>query len=224
VFHVKICGVTNADDGVLCVEAGADAIGLNFYPSSPRFVPPEVAREIAKRIPSPVSKVGVFVNAEPDEVLGVSDEVGLDAVQLHGDESPQMAQRLGSRKVIKAFRCSGPDLQPVTEYLHACEQLGCHVSAVLIDACQTGHYGGTGQVVPWTLVRQLCDLPISVPVILAGGLRPDNVAAAIEAARPAAVDAASGVESRPGRKDPQSVRDFVRNARAAFASVVRGDR
>jgi hypothetical protein len=135
----------------------------------------------------------------------------------------------GEQKRDRSSLCSAPSgpcrqIGPVPFCFLACEQLGCHVSAVLIDAYQTGNYGGTGQVAPWSLVRQLCDLPTSVPVILAGGLRPDNVAAAIEAARPAAVDTASGVESRPGRKDPQSVRDFVRNARAAFASVVRGDR
>jgi len=219
VFRVKICGVTTPDDGVLCAEAGADAIGLNFYLSSRRYVPPSAAREIASRIPSTVTKVGVFVNATIDEVSGICGDVGLDAVQLHGDESPQMVRQLGAQNVIKAFRCEGSDLLPVTDYLHECEDLGCRLSAVLIDAYQGGSYGGTGQIAPWSLVRRLCDLSLPVPVILAGGLRPENVAAAIEATRPAAVDTASGVESSPGRKDPRRVRSFIRNARAAFESL-----
>lgn len=218
-FRVKICGVTDPEDGSLCVEAGADAIGFNFYPSSPRCLPIGLAREIALRIPPTVDKVGVFVNADPERVEGICDEVGLDAVQLHGDEAPQIVRLLAKRRVIKAFRCSGPDLKPVTAYVRGCLELGCQLSAVLIDAYQAGSYGGTGRVAVWPLVRALCDLPISVPVILAGGLGPENVAAAIEMVRPAAVDTASGVESSPGRKDPSRVQQFVRNAWTAFESL-----
>lgn len=223
-FRVKICGVTTPDDADACVEAGADAIGLNFYSPSPRYVPRDVARTIASTIPPTVTKVGVFVNATPDEVLETCDKVGLDAVQLHGDESPQMVRRLAARRLIKAFRCDRPVLEQVTQYLLACAALAGRLEAVLIDACRSGSYGGTGQVAEWSLVRELRALPISVPVILAGGLRPDNVVAAIEATRPAAVDTASGVEFSPGRKDPARVRAFVRNARDAFEFVASQDR
>ena len=222
-FRVKICGVTSPDDADTCVEAGADAIGLNFYPPSPRYVPRDVAQAIARRIPPTVTKVGVFVNAAADDVLETCEQVGLDAVQLHGDESPQMVRQLAKRRLIKAFRCARPDPEQVTEYLVACEALGCRLDAVLIDACQSGSYGGTGQVAEWSLVRQLRTVPSAVPIILAGGLRPENVAAAIEATRPAAVDTASGVESSPGRKDPVRVREFVRKARAAFEFVTSQD-
>lgn len=223
-FRVKICGVTTPDDADSCVEAGADAIGLNFYPPSPRYVPRDVARAVARRIPPTVSKVGVFVNAPLEEVRKTCDDVGLDAVQLHGDESPQMVSQLAEYRLIKAFRCARPDPEQVSQYLLACAALAGRLEAVLIDACRSGSYGGTGQVAEWSLVRQLRALPISVPVILAGGLRPENVAAAIEATRPAAVDTASGVESGPGRKDPARVREFVRRAREAFELVASRDR
>ena len=218
-FRVKICGLTSPDDADSCVEAGADAIGLNFYRPSPRYVPRDVAQAIARRLPPTVTKVGVFVNASADEVLETCEQVGLDAVQLHGDESPQVARQLSGLRVIKAFRCARPDPEQVTEYLFACAALGGRLQAVLIDACQSGSYGGTGQVAEWSLVQQLRTVPIAVPIILAGGLRPENVAAAIEATHPAAVDTASGVESDPGRKDPVRVREFVRNARAALEFV-----
>lgn len=216
-FRVKICGVTRPDDADMCVAAGADAIGLNFYPPSPRYVSPEVAEAITGRIPAAVLKVGVFVNAPADVVRTICQQVGLDAIQLHGDELPQTARELAERRLIKAFRCATPDRQWVTDYLDGCEALGCRLEAVLIDACQSGSYGGTGQVAEWSLVRELQAVRVPVPIILAGGLRPENVAAAIAATRPAAVDTASGVESSPGRKDPARVRDFVRNALTAFA-------
>lgn len=223
-FRVKICGVTSLADAQACVAAGADAIGLNFYPPSPRYVLRDVARTIARSIPPTVTKIGVFVNATADEVLAACEQVGLDAVQLHGDESPQMASQLAGYRLIKAFRCARPGLEQVTDYLSTCQTLGCRLDAVLIDACQPGSYGGTGQLAEWSVVRAWHAMAAAVPIILAGGLRPDNVASAIAATRPAAVDTASGVESSPGRKDPQLVCQFVRNAQAAFQAVVAQDR
>jgi phosphoribosylanthranilate isomerase len=219
VFQVKICGVANLADALCCAEAGADAIGLNFYPPSPRCVPVDVARQIASRLPSTVIRVGVFVNAAPEDVLRTCDRVGLDVVQLHGDETPQMIRQLAGRQVIKAFRCESHDFQPVTEFLRRCADLDCRPCGVLIDAYRPSSYGGTGQIADWSLVRELSDLLSETPVILAGGLRPENVAAAIEASRPAAVDTASGVESAPGRKDGERVRTFIRNVWDAFRRI-----
>jgi phosphoribosylanthranilate isomerase len=221
-FQVKICGVTNLEDARCCAEAGADAIGLNFYPPSPRCVGVDVARRIALEMPATMTKVGVFVNASRDEMLRTCDRVGLDAIQLHGDETPQMMAELAGRQLVKAFRCGSNDVRPLAEFLRRCEDLGCRPDGVLIDACQPSAFGGTGQTANWSLVRDLSRLLLDIPIILAGGLRPENVAAAIEATHPAAVDTASGVESEPGRKDPQRVRAFIGNARDAFGRVDSG--
>ena len=218
-FQVKICGVTNLEDARCCAEAGADAIGLNFYPPSPRCVGVDVARRIALEMPSTMTKVGVFVNASRDEMLRTCDQVGLDAIQLHGDETPQMMAELAGRQLVKAFRCGSDDVRPLAEFLRRCEDLGCRPCGVLIDAYQPSVFGGTGQTANWSLVRNLSKLLLDIPIILAGGLRPENVAAAIEATHPAAVDTASGVESEPGRKDPQRVRAFIGNAWDAFRRV-----
>jgi phosphoribosylanthranilate isomerase len=215
-FQTKICGVTDLHDALCCSEAGADAIGLNFYPASPRCVSLDNARQIARALPAAVAKVGVFVNAPLDEILRISDDVGLDIIQCHGDETPQLIARLAGRPTIKAFRCRGQDTRPVLEFLRRCADLGVRPGAVLIDARCPGLYGGTGQTTDWSAVRELADLLDGVPRILAGGLHPGNVAAAIQAARPDAVDTASGVESSPGRKQPDLVRDFVRHAQDAF--------
>jgi phosphoribosylanthranilate isomerase len=221
-FQVKICGVTNLEDARCCAEAGADAIGLNFYPPSPRCVGVDVARRIALEMPATVTKVGVFVNASRDEMLRTCDRVGLDAIQLHGDETPPMMAELAGRQLIKAFRCGSDDVRPLAEFLRRCEDLGCRPDGVLIDACQPSAFGGTGQTANWSLVRNLSRLLRDIPIILAGGLRPENVAAAIEATHPAAVDTASGVESEPGRKDPHRVRAFIGNAWDAFGRVDSG--
>jgi phosphoribosylanthranilate isomerase len=215
-FRVKICGVANLEDAWCCAEAGADAIGLNFYPPSPRCVGVDVARRIALEMPATMTKVGVFVNASRDEMLRTYDRAGLDAIQLHGDETPQMMAELAGRQLVKAFRCGSDDVRPLAEFLRRCEDLGCRPCGVLIDAYQPSVFGGTGQIANWSVVRNLSELLLDIPIVLAGGLRPENVAAAIEATHPAAVDTASGVESEPGRKDPQRVRAFIGNAWDAF--------
>ena len=220
-FQVKICGVTVPDDAWCCSEVGADAIGLNFYPASPRYVSPSTARRIVADLPSSLVKVGVFVNAVEDEIVRACGEVGLDAVQLHGDETPHMVARLADRRVIKAFRCAGQASPGVVDFLRQCRDLGAQPYGVLIDAAYPGVYGGTGQTADWPLVRDLSGRTGGSPVILAGGLRPDNVAAAVETARPDAVDTASGVESSPGCKDARLVADFIRNARDALERIQR---
>ncbi len=201
---VKICGITNLEDALAAVEAGADALGFNFYRRSPRYVAPEEARRMAARLPESVMRVGVFVNGgEPEEVARVADEVGLTAVQLHGDETPEYCRALRGRFVIKALR-AGSNFEPesVLEY---------EADAILLDAFSDRERGGTGLVVDWAVARRVREL---VPrLFLAGGLGPENVAAAVWAVEPYAVDACSRLESAPGRKDPARVRAFVAAAR-----------
>jgi phosphoribosylanthranilate isomerase len=201
---VKICGITNLEDALAAVEAGADALGFNFYRRSPRYVAPEEAREIAARLPQSVMRVGVFVNGgEPEEVARMADEAGMTAVQLHGDEPPEYCRALQGRFVIKAVRASA-DFEPesVLEY---------EADAILLDAFSDRECGGTGLVIDWAVARRVRDL---VPrLFLAGGLGPENVAAAVGAVGPYAVDACSRLESVPGRKDPARVRAFVAAAR-----------
>jgi phosphoribosylanthranilate isomerase len=212
-FRIKICGITTPDDAVVAARAGADAIGVNFYRPSPRFV--ARPREIVDALPAGVWKVGVFVNSPPEAACELFDSLGLDLVQLHGDEPPEHLLQLGKRPVLKAFRC-GHDLRNVAEHLQRCEELGCRPAGVLIDAAVPGQYGGTGAAPDWDLIARDRGLLGDLPLVLAGGLRADNVAQAISAVRPTAVDVASGVEASPGRKSPDLVARFVATAREAF--------
>lgn len=213
-FRVKICGITTVDDATLVAQAGADAIGLNFYPRSPRWLAPDRAEAVARAVPPSVVKVGLFVNAPAEEVCATFDRLGLDLIQLHGDEPPEYLLELGNRPVIRAFRVGPGGLQPVEHYLARCHQLGGVPQMTLVDAQVQGAYGGTGQVTDWDVVRTYSSN--NPPLILAGGLTPTNVGAAIAAVCPKAVDTASGVESSPGRKDAALVHQFVAAARAAF--------
>ncbi len=215
-FRIKICGITNVDDALEVLAAGADAVGLNFYHRSPRYVRFEQAQDIVNALPSDFLIVGVFVNAAIRRVCQIFDQLELGLIQLHGDETPEFLAGLGARPVIRAFR-PGPDgLRPVSEYLQQCRQLGCLPQMTLIDSHQKGKYGGTGRVADWTLAAQYHADRQHPPLVLAGGLTPDNVAQAIRTVRPAAVDTAGGVESSPQRKDPSAIREFVRAARQAF--------
>lgn len=230
-FRIKICGVTNSADALFAARAGADAIGLNFYPASKRFVSLEQAQTIAADVrqetdPSKVCLTGVFVNATQDEIVRTAQQVGLNAVQLHGDETPEFVVQLDDALravdptpiLIRAFRCRAANLEAEERFLLACERpYAPHVpQAVLLDAYQPGTYGGTGAAIDWNAVRLGRDQMSQRPIILAGGLTADNVAFAIAAARPDAVDVASGVESSPGKKDEVLVRNFVENAKRAF--------
>lgn len=221
-FRIKICGITNVDDALTAARAGADAVGLNFYPKSRRGIDAETAGRIVASLPHGISKVGLFVNADVDDVIRRFDGLGLDLIQLHGDEPPGYLAQLGGRPVMRAFR-PGPDgLEPLRRYLADCRRLGCTPRMVLIDALVPGRYGGTGQVADWQLLtayHEAAGTHPSPPLVLAGGLTPGNVAEAVATVRPAAVDAASGVESSPGRKDPAAVEAFVRAARTAFESL-----
>jgi len=206
--RVKICGITNVEDARAACEAGVDAIGLNFYPRSPRALSVEKAVELRSAIPSSVQVFGVVVNAEASEVMKIFREVRLDALQLHGDESPTtVAQLARIAPVYKALRV-GPDFSAATLESYP------DVSGFLFDTANTeaGQYGGTGRLADWGVAQQAAR---SHRVILAGGLNAENVAAAILQVRPYGVDVASGVEASPGEKDHAQLREFIREARRA---------
>jgi len=203
---VKICGITNIDDALYAAACGADALGFVFYPGSPRYVAPDNAAEFIAALPPFITTVGLFVNASPAEVQATAARCGLDVVQLHGDEPPEDC-RLGSLRVVKAFRVRDRDsLRDVPAY---------SVAAVLLDAYVAGSYGGTGHTFNWDLASELAQ---KMPVILAGGLQAENVAAAVRQVHPYAVDVSSGVEIEPGRKDPAKVKAFIQNAKHAAES------
>lgn len=197
---VKICGITNLEDALTAMSAGANALGFNFYRGSARYIDPAAARLIIEQLPPTILNVGVFVNEEsPDRVARIADEAHVEAVQLHGDESHDYCRALKDRFVIKALRV-GSDFIPesVTEY---------EVGAIMLDAFDQVARGGTGRIFDWSLARRSREL---VPkLFLAGGLSPENVAEAIKAVSPYAVDACSALEYRPGHKDERRVRAFV---------------
>jgi phosphoribosylanthranilate isomerase len=221
-FRIKICGITSVEDARAAAAAGADAIGLNFYPSSPRFVSRQTASAIRRESLPSVTCVGVFVNASIGEVCETVSETNLDAIQLHGDESPdyvaelKAAQGLNPLPMIQAFRCRQNDFEGVARRLQNTAALGVEISAALIDACVEGKYGGSGVAVDWRAARNAKPLLGNLPLVLAGGLNPENVEAAIIQVGPDAVDVASGVESQPGSKDHRAIERFVASARRGF--------
>jgi phosphoribosylanthranilate isomerase len=218
-MFVKICGIRDVGTALAAGQAGADAIGLNFYERSPRVVAPEIAADIVNRLrqnPGPaVEPVGVFVNHTVDEIRTISRQCHLRTVQLHGDETLEQVAELGSEfRVVRAFRVGEEGLDPLAVFLNACQRLGATLWACLVDAKVEGKYGGTGHPAPWERLRRdyrTADWP---PLILAGGLRPDNVADAIRVVGPWGVDVAGGVESSVACKDATLVRQFVQNAKA----------
>lgn len=196
--RVKFCGTTRREDAVAAVEIGADAVGFVFWSRSPRSITPETAREIARVLPPLVWRVGVFVDAPAAEIRAVVEEVGLDLVQLHGDESPEAARELGGR-IVKALGRRDADL------LSAAERWSEDV-LLLVDAVDVARRGGTGELADWATARELARRR---PIVLAGGLVADNVADAVRTVRPYAVDVASGVESSPGVKDRRRMQAFM---------------
>jgi len=206
---VKICGITSPSDAALAVEAGADALGFVFWFMSPRKVDPARAAAIARDLPESVLRIGVFVDRPREEMVEIADAVGLDLLQLHGDEPPEALAEL-SRPVLKAVRV-GPGFAAEESLRYSRCAAGLVVDTRLPGETQMP--GGTGVPFDWSLVK---DLAARVPfLMLAGGLSPLNVAEGIRAVRPHAVDVSSGVEALPGRKDPAKVRAFVEAARAA---------
>ena len=209
-FRVKICGITSVEDARFVALAGADAVGLNFYPGSRRFLGDlNVAKTIAAILPSSIIKVGLFVNATNEHILEIARHVQLDAIQLHGDEPFEFIASLPNLPVIKAFRIGSEGLRHVREYLDRCREIGRSPDLVMLDALKEGQYGGTGQTLDWKQLAAEKGLLAEVKIVLAGGLNSSNVAEAIFDFHPDAVDTASGVESEPGKKDHALVQSFV---------------
>ncbi len=197
-IRIKICGITNLEDALLAAELGAHALGFIFHPQSPRYVAPDAAQSIIAQLPPFVLTVGVFVDAAAAAVKDMAARVGLDWLQLHGNEPPEYCRRLG-RRVIKGFRIKDEaSLAELAPYQGA-------VQALLLDTYKKGQIGGTGETFNWDLAREAKKYG---PIILAGGLTPENVAQAIAVAQPQAVDVASGVEAALGKKDPEKLRAF----------------
>jgi phosphoribosylanthranilate isomerase len=209
--RVKVCGITSPQNALACAEAGADWVGLNFHPGSPRRVDPESAAEIVGSLPTSVEPVGLFVDRPPAEVAAVAARVGLRIVQLHGDEPPEDLLGLDEFRIVRAFRLADRrSIDRMVRYLETAEHLGRSPDAVLVDAYVAGRPGGTGRSIPSELLDHLPPLPY---LILAGGLTPENVAERVARVRPWMVDVAGGVESAPGRKSPERVAAFIRAAR-----------
>jgi phosphoribosylanthranilate isomerase len=214
-LRIKICGVTNPEDVALCADAGADAIGINFHPGSPRYVDPRLAQPLLRSIPPLMAAVGVFVGQPMRQVCALAYQLGLRGIQWHG-ENREVADPFPF-SLIAAFRVKDSDsLEEITAYVGACLSNGWIPAAILVDGFAEGQHGGTGQKAPWDL---LAGFKPGVPLILAGGLTPENVADAIRIVRPDGVDVASGVELNPGKKDADKVRRFISNAREAAARM-----
>ncbi len=213
-IQIKICGVTNVNDARMCAELGADMIGFNFYPQSPRYIEPKVARQIVETLPRHADAVGIFVNGNADEIRNTANASGVRCVQLHGDFWPDVGRELAREfRVIQVFS-THPQFRPedVALFSH-CD--------VLIDAHHPDLRGGTGQTCDWSAAR--ATLPFSRFLILSGGLNAENVANAIKAVTPNAVDVCSGVESAPGVKNHDAIKDFIDAVRTAERSFQRSN-
>jgi phosphoribosylanthranilate isomerase len=204
-IRVKICGITNVEDALAAVAAGADAVGFVFHKESPRRVTSDVVKRIVAQLPPFVLPVGVFVNEDIKIVRDLMDDCGLALAQLHGDEAAAYCDLLG-RPVLKAIR-----LKDRGSLLSLAEYTGrSRVRGFVLDAFSAVSYGGTGQLTDWSLAAEAAE---TVPVVLAGGLTPANVAEAVQKVKPYGVDVSSGVESRPGRKDHEKIRAFIKAAK-----------
>jgi len=280
VFRIKICGITRSEDALAAAEAGADAIGLNFFSGSKRCITPQTACQIAAAVRGRLAVAGVFVNASAEEIHERAAKTPLHYIQIHGNEPPELLAKLKGLPLIRAFsvaaqgtaamQISGggfktdpregePPAEPkrpgatgnssasagktddsthpastggqatsgtyrfvtrsiasVQGYLARCRELDVGLAAVMLDGFQPGHFGGTGRQAPWEVIAENRESLLGQPLCLAGGLNPENVAAAIEKVRPDAVDTASGVETSPGVKDAEQIERFVSAARAAW--------
>jgi phosphoribosylanthranilate isomerase len=216
-IRAKICGVTSSADARAAADAGADAVGLNFYSKSPRFIDPHSAGQLVRALPPFTSAVGVFVGTPVRQACAIAFQLGLRGLQTYSETPPE--EDTFPFAHIPAFRVrDAASLESIRAFVVSARAAGRIPSAVLVDAFVEGQHGGTGQSPPWALVA---GFDPGVPLILAGGLTPENVAEAIHTVRPWGVDVASGVESSPGRKDPDKVRAFIAKVRAASAELHR---
>lgn len=207
--RVKICGITNEADAAAAIQAGADALGVNFYRQSPRHVDLSVANEWLSRLPGDILRIAVLVNPTIEEALALAAMPFIDALQLHGDESPEFCRMLAERgfQFMKAIRVrDDASLGRMPSY---------STPTILLDSYTPG-FGGSGQVFPWHLAARLVETRPDLQIVIAGGLTPENVIDAIRQVHPTAVDVTSGVESAPGRKDSAKLKAFVDAARAAM--------
>jgi len=201
IVKVKICGITNYEDAKAALDMGADLLGFNFYPKSPRFIPPEKAVEIINKLPAFIDLAGIFVNASIDQIHEIKDLCSLDWVQLHGDESPQFCRELFSHnvKVMKALRVKEQaDIKKADDYF---------TDAILLDAFNPEKYGGTGLTFDWNIIGH-----IGKRVFLAGGINPDNAADAVKLGV-YGIDVCSGIEAEPGKKDHKKMKELFDNIR-----------
>ena len=213
---VKICGITNLDDALTAVEAGADALGFVFYEKSPRCVEPGAVKRIASKLPPAIEKVGVVVNRFEDSICSVADEAGLTGIQMHGDnEDPHVADLVGERRpalrilVAISMRQANPEARAMMWRPDV-------VHGFLVDSGNQLKLGGTGEQFDWQGGRKSIEVIANLArIVVAGGLTPDNVAEAIQTLHPWGVDVSSGVEATPGKKDPEKVRAFINAVRQA---------
>jgi phosphoribosylanthranilate isomerase len=210
-MKVKVCGITNYDDAAMALGCDVDALGFNFFPPSPRYIRPEEARRIVRRIPPFVATVGLFVNvANPHQVAETARLAGMQVIQLHGDETPEYCRELADWPLIKALRIGTDGIsEKLEEY---------PVQGFLLDARDDVLFGGTGKSFDWRLAKDVWRIR---PIILAGGLKPDNVREAIRIVAPYGVDVCSSVESAPGKKDPGKLMEFMNEVRNAGYSLNR---
>jgi phosphoribosylanthranilate isomerase len=215
---VKICGTTNLQDALVAVDAGADAIGFVFGPSKRRVTPEQVA-EITRALPDDIEKVGVIVNETPERIAEIVRVAGLTGVQLQGDETPAFTnalRRLGLRLLVKTVQASA-GIDTLAARIESYREV---VDGILLDSGSPAERGGTGKRFAWKeAAGVLSGIPNGTPVIVAGGLSPENVSEAIATLHPWGVDVVTGVESEPGKKDPEKVRAFIEAARKASASA-----
>ena len=205
-IRIKICGITNLADAKAATDAGANSLGFNFYEKSLRRIVTADAAQIRSKLPKEIEAVGVFVNAKPADINSLRAFVRFDSAQLHGDETPDIVSRVASSlPVIKAFRVDANfALTTLKRY--------SDVFAFLLDGARVGHYGGTGQTADWDLARCAAT---SNRIIWSGGLKVENVAEAIRLVRPYGVDVASGLETKPGKKDHARLKEFIDEVRRA---------
>ncbi len=219
-FRIKVCGLLSASCVGHVVSAGADAIGLNFAPNSRRYLSPQLCPKVAEAIPQGIVRVGVFVNEPIQQIESLKAIAQLQFIQLHGDEPTEMMRDLPAGSVIRAIRLRNEDFSPITAFVSECERLDTMPAAILVDAHSPTAYGGTGRILDWSALSGWREwIRIEIPLILAGGLSPENVAEAIQIVQPAGVDTASGVETVRMEKDRELTAKFVSEAGRAFAKL-----